>query len=484
MKKETKLTRRQVLRLSALAGTGAVLAACAAPAQPAAPTQPAAPAEPAQPAATEAPAPTEAPAAPAGGTVQVLHRQEYFKALEEELKKQTEEFITSLGYTPDVSTVNPEVFGDFVAKMQAAVAAGNPPDLAYHGNSVSVLYDADTVTDVTDIVDELVSKHGEVVPANAERNARFDGKWWSVPFITSAGAWFVRRDVAESVGVDVTQLPKLQDRLDAAVKMSDPAKEMYGWGLTVNRSGDGHGLIQTAFQAFGGRAVDETGTKITFNSPETIAGVEWLAAIYTDEKYKPILPPGVESWTDPSNNEAYLAGKIAMTQNAFSVYAAAKRDNNPVYPNTAVVRFPLTNDGAVELGGGNAQWYTIFRGVKNRDVAKQIILHFIDPAQFTPLSGLGGGLFMPAYKNNWTDDLLKLEPAFPTLKEIMFNPTDYTGFAYPAQPNAAIDAWFATGFLSEMMANVITGKMSAAEAVKDATERGIAIFEEKGLPQS
>lgn len=107
MKKETKLTRRQVLRLSALAGTGAVLAACAAPAQPAAPTQPAAPAEPAQPAATEAPAPTEAPAAPAGGTVQVLHRQEYFKALEEELKKQTEEFITSLGYTPDVSTVNP-----------------------------------------------------------------------------------------------------------------------------------------------------------------------------------------------------------------------------------------------------------------------------------------------------------------------------------------------------------------------------------------
>ena len=482
MKSAKKLTRRELLRLSAFASSSMILAACGvqtAPQQPTPQTEPASTGQTTQPSA-----PTTAPAAPAGGTVQVLHRQEYFKALETELKKQTEEFIASLGYTPDVSTVNPEVFGDFIAKMQAAVAAGNPPDLAYHGNSVSILYDSDIVEDVTEIVDELTAKYGEVVPASAPRNARFNGRWWSVPFITHSGAWFVRKDVAEKAGVDLKQLPKLQERLDAAVKMSDPASGMYGWGMTVNKSGDGHGLIQIAFQAFGGRAVDETGTKITFNSPETIAGVEWLATIYTDAKYKPILPPGIESWTDPSNNEAYLAGKIAMTMNGFSLYAAAKRDNNPVYPNTAVLRFPLTNDGTVELNSGLAQWYTIFKGVKHRDVAKKIITHFIDPERFTPLSGLGGGLFMPAYKNNWTDELLQLEPAFSTLKEIMFNPTDYTGFAYPAQPNAAIDAWFATGFLSEMMSNIITGRMTAAQAVKEATDKGIAIFEEKGLPQS
>jgi ABC-type glycerol-3-phosphate transport system substrate-binding protein len=143
----------------------------------------------------------------------------------------------------------------------------------------------------------------------------------------------------------------------------------------------------------------------------------------------------------------------------------------------------LTNDGKTELGGGGAQWFSIFKNSKNVDAAKQYIMHFIDPKVFTPLSGLGGGLFMPAYTNNWTDELLKLEPAFPALKEIMVNPNDYTGFAFPAQANAAIDAWFATGFLSEMMSNVITGKMSAEDAVTDATKKGTAIFEEKGLPQ-
>jgi ABC-type transport system substrate-binding protein len=68
--KRNKLTRRQLLRLSALAGTGAVIAACA-PSQPSAPAAPAAPAatEPPAAGATEAPAAaTEAPAATAAPT--------------------------------------------------------------------------------------------------------------------------------------------------------------------------------------------------------------------------------------------------------------------------------------------------------------------------------------------------------------------------------------------------------------------------------
>ena len=505
-----KVSRRQLLRgLSQgtlVVGGGALLAACA-PAQPASPAQTAAPAAPA---ATTAPAaeatvapteaaateptaaattaaeasPTEAPAAGAGGTVQVLHRQEYFKGLEDELKKQTEEFITSIGYTPDVSTVNPEVFGDFVAKMQAAVAAGAPPDLTYHTNTISTMYDAEVLEDHSAIVADLVGKYGDIVPVNAERTGKFEDKWWSVPFISNSGAWFVRKDIAEAAGVDINDLGTLEKRRDAALKMSDPSKEMYGWGLTVNKSGDGHGTIQSAFQAFGGRAVDETGEKITFNSPETIEGIKFLADIYTNEKYKPMLPPGVESWTDPSNNEAYLAGKTGMTQNAFSIYAAAKKDNLPLFPNTAVVQFPTTNDGKISLGSGGSGWYSIMKGAKQMDAAKQIIQHFIEPSVFTPLSILGGGLNMPAYKNAWTDELVKADPAFATLKEIIFSPTDFTGFAYPAQTNAAIDAWFNTGFLSEMMSNIITGKMTAEAAVEDATKKGVAIFEEKGLPQS
>jgi multiple sugar transport system substrate-binding protein len=472
--------------MGAIMGAGATLAAaCGAPAAPAAPT--AAPKVDA-PAPTEAPKeepkPTEAPKPAAGGKVQVLHRQEYFKDLETALKAQTEEYIKSIGFEPDVSTVNPEVFGDFMAKMQAAVAAGNPPDLTYHGNSVAQMFDSELTEDHSALVADLVSKFGDIVPAAAARNAKFEDKWWSAPHGSNIGGWFVRKDWAKEAGVDLTKFGTFQERIEGALKMSDPSKERFGWGLTINKSGDGHGLIQAAFQAFGGRAVDETGKKIAFNSPATVEGVKFLANVYTDAKYKPMLPPGVESWTDTSNNEAYLAGKIGVTANAPSVYAKAKADKNPVFENTAWLGFPLTNDGKLELGNGANSWYSIMKGAKQADAAKQIVTHFMDPKVFAPLSALGGGLVMPAYKNGWTDDLLKVDPNFPKLKDIMFNPNDYTGFAFPAQTNAAIDAWFATGFLSEMMANITTGKMTAEQAVEDAAKKGAVIFEEKGFPQA
>lgn len=464
-----QMNRRNFLRLSALIGSGVTLAACA--------TQPAAE----RPQANQS-QPGSAPSS-AGGKVQVLHRQEYFKDLETQYKAQTEEYIRSLGYEPDVSTVNPEVFGDFMAKMQAAVAAGNPPDLAYHYNSPSQMRDLDLVGDHSDIVNTLIEKYGDPVPVSVFDNVRFDGIWYSVPHSSSAGAWFVRKDWAEEAGVELASLNTLQDRLDAARRMSDPAKQRYGWGMTVNKSGDGHGLITTAFQAFGGRAVDETGTKVTFNSPETVAGIQWLADIYTKPENKDILPPGVESWTDSNNNEAFLAGQIGMTVNAFSIYAKARADQNPILPNIGIVRFPVTNDGQLELGGGGSAYYTIFKGAKQADVARQIILHFLDPQEFTPLSILGGGLVMPAYKKAWTEDLLKADQSFPGLRDIIFNPNVYLGFGHPAKPNAAIDAAFATGFLSEIMSDVITGRKTAEQAVADGHKLIVQIFEEKGLPQ-
>jgi multiple sugar transport system substrate-binding protein len=480
MKQSSKLTRRQLLRMGAVLGAGATLAsACGTPAAPAAPKAEAPKAE----APKEEVKPTEAPKAASGGKLTVLHRQEYFKDLEVELKAKTEAFIKEKGMEPDVSTVNPEVFGDFMAKMEAAVAAGNPPDLAYHGNSVAQIFDKDLAEDHSGIVTEAEGKFGKIVPSTAPRNAKFEDKWRSVPHSSNIGGWFVRKDLAAAAGVDLTKIKTLQDRLDAAVKMSDPGKEIAGWGMTVNKSGDAHGLITTVFQAFGGRAVDETGKKVTFNSPETVAGIQWLADIYSKPDFKKVLPAGVESWTDPTNNEAYLAGKVAMTVNAPSVYAKARADKNPVFENTAWINFPTSNDGKFELGSGGNQWFTIFKGAKNADGAKQVIMYVLDPATFAPLSKLGGGLVMPAYEKAWTDDLLAYDANFPNLKNIMFNPNDYTGFAFPSQTNAAIDAAFATGFLSALMADVISGKSSAADAVKQYDQQIKDIFNEKGLPQ-
>jgi len=159
-----------------------------------------------------------------------------------------------------------------------------------------------------------------------------------------------------------------------------------------------------------------------------------------------------------------------------------KQDGNPLLEKTTVLRSPRANDGTVLETGGNG-WFSIFRGAQNIDLAKKVILHLLDPANFMQMVQLGGGLFLPAYKNLWTDEVVAIDPNFATLREIIFSPTPFTGFAWPADPNAAIDAVTAAAIQSEMMANVTTGKMTAEQAVEDAHNKIVRIFEELGLPQ-
>jgi multiple sugar transport system substrate-binding protein len=488
---DRRFSRRTFLRAT-MAGAGtALLAACGAstatpPAATSAPAA-AATAAPAAPAATAAgAAPTNTPAPlPQGsaGKLTVIHRTEYFAVVQEKFRTAVEQFAKDQGVQLDISTANPEVFGDFMAKMQAAVQAGVPPDLSYHQLSIQQMRALDLVEDVSDVVDEVVKKYGDIVPVTAAKNAKIEDKWWAVPFMSQTAGWFARKDVFEAAGIDVNTLDTLDKRRDAALKISDASKKMWGWGLTINKSGDGNGFITDVIQAFGGSYTDQTGKKVTFNSPESVAAVKWLQETYTSDKYKPMLPPGIESWTDPSNNEAYLAGTIALTANQFSIYGKAKADKNPVFEKTALLHKFKTNDGKLLEAGQNG-WLTIFKGSKNIDVAKKLILHLLDPQIFDPMVREGGLLFLPAYKNLWTDDLLKIDTIFPTVKEILFNPNAYTGAAYPADPNPAIDGITAAAIQSQMMANVTTGQMSAEDAVKDAHDRIVQLFEEAGLPQS
>jgi multiple sugar transport system substrate-binding protein len=467
-----KISRRKFLTAAAGASAAALVAAGS--------NIPSALAQATQPPPTNTPLPLPVGSA---GQLTVIHKTEYFVEVQNLFRQTVEKFAAAKNIKLDISTANPELFGDFTTKMQAAVQAGNPPDLGYHVLSIPQMYALDIVEDVTDVVEKAISLYGDVVPKVAADNAKIDNKWWAVPFMSVTGAWFARKDVFSAANIDVTTLDTWDKRRDAALAVSNPDKKIWGWGLTVNRSGDGHGLILGVLQGFGASFTDATGLKVTFNSPQAVAAVKWLQEIYTSPKYKPMLPPGVESWTDTSNNEAYLAGTIALTINQPSVYAKAKADKNPVFENTAILRGPKTLDGKMLEAGGSG-WLTIFKGAKNKDVAKELIVTLLDPANIVPMAELGGGLFLPAYTKLWTDKLISADPNFKALQDIMFNPDTFYGRSHPAKPSALIDAIDGAGITSQMMADAISGGMTAEQAVKNAHDKIVQIFEEGGVKQS
>jgi multiple sugar transport system substrate-binding protein len=422
----------------------------------------------------------------AAGKLTVIHRTEYFPEAQTLFRDQVSAFAEANNVDLDISTTNPESFGDFLGKMTAAVKAGNPPDFAYTTNvSIAQLNTLDLVEDVSDVVAEAEAKYGSIMPGmNAAKTGRFDGKWKSIPYIGSVNGYFARGDKLKEKGIDPASLKTWSDRREAALAISDPANGFYGWGFTPNKGGDGSGFCQAIMQAFGGHFTDETGQKVTFNSPETVAAFEWLVETYDHNgKYAAMIPPGVESWTDTGNNEAWGAGSIGFTLNAFSVYAASKKDDLPFFKDMLVLRAPTANNGDSRDGGQVNGWLHIFKGAPNVDLAKQLALDLLDPNNFNKISAIAGGLFMPAYENLWTDELIAADPNFAIIKEQVSVPEPFLGWSWPAAPAAQIDAIRAQSILEQAVGNAISGRMSAAEAVEDGHNKIVQIFEEGGIMQ-
>jgi multiple sugar transport system substrate-binding protein len=99
------------------------------------------------------------------------------------------------------------------------------------------------------------------------------------------------------------------------------------------------------------------------------------------------------------------------------------------------------------------------------------------------MSSVAGGLFMPAYENLWTDELLATDPNFKIIKSQVGVENPFLGPSWPANPNAAIDAIRAQGVVEQSVGNMISGRMKPAEAVKDAHDKIVQIFEEGGIAQ-
>jgi multiple sugar transport system substrate-binding protein len=470
-------SRRKFLGMSATALGALGLSACGAGSPPAAPQV-----------NVEVPQAVIDAAAPfRGQQVRMLSQKLYSEAANEALDRSIQKFAEATGTTVENSLVQADG-GDIVAKIHAEVEAGTARDLAFMTDSrfVAQFHSLGDLTDVSDIVAELTAEFGEPT-AESKNYCVFDGKWYAIPYHFIGVGSFARKDWLQEKGIALKDFYTWEEMRDIALEVSDPAQRRFGWGMTINRSGDANGMIETIINGYGGSLTSNDGTKVTFNTPETVEAVAFLGDIYTNPKYKPMLPPGIESWTDSSNNENWLAGILGYTRNQYSVYADAKSKNNPVHANTHPFIDCIGPATQTPLMIGQSQAFVVFKGVANPDLAKQVAKYLVSG---TPLLGVAKeahGLAMPAWQKVWDSDPFYTsgDPAFPALRKITelqlpLNTT--TGNSFPQKPSPGAQAAVAAYLLTDMMQQVVQGAPASA-AVAEAHDRMLQIFEQQGLPQ-
>jgi multiple sugar transport system substrate-binding protein len=529
-RRDPQLTRRSFLGGIAASAAAAILAACGgstATDTPAAkPTTAAAPTT-APAAATAAPAVATAPAgsaaaaatkpassaaagttAPSGsavassgpvGTIPVpapdkfkgqkltmISRQEYFKGTQDIIDTELQTFAKQIGVDISNDHLNVDQ-GDTVSRQDSAVKSGSVQEMMYGATYAPQWHQLDDIVDVSDVVEELQKVYGPVEDG-AKIDAFFDGKWYGIPYQSNAGGYFLRKDWLDEKGIKADDVKTWENARDVALQISDPSKNRFGWGNTWNRSGDGNTNIQGPLYAYGGAFVNNEGTKVVFNSPETVAAISFLADIFTNAKYRNMLPPGVNSWTDPNNNEAWLAGTVGLTQNAYTLYAKSYADKNPVYEKTAIVA-GFTGPGTDQIiNTPGSQYFVIFKGAKNVPLAKEVAKHMVGGAPLLNVAKVSLGLIMPVYKGIWGSDPFYAngDPSFPALRTLIEAPLPIkskTGFSYPQTPTPGQNAVLSQYILPDMMGDIILKGTKVQDAVKAAHDRMVQVFEQLGLKQ-
>ncbi|MDQ2786308.1 MAG: ABC transporter substrate-binding protein [Chloroflexota bacterium] len=422
-----------------------------------------------------------------GMTLNMISRNEYFKSSEQALDSDLADWAKLIGIKVNNDRVNVDT-GDFATKVDAAVKAGSPPDLVYVDRFLSQFVQLGDLTDMADSVTQAQQVFGPVEDGS-KINLMIDGKWWCLPYFANGNGWFARKDWLAEKNIQPTSIKTFEQLRDAALAISDPSKNRFGWGLTTNTGGDGTGTVTSVVYAYGGAVVSNDGKKVVFNSPETVTAVSFLADIYTNSKYKNMLPPGVNGWTDTSNNEAWLAGTIGITQNAYTLYAQSFATKNPVYGNTAVLpgfTGPATEQVIATPGSG---YLAIPKGAKNPDLAKATALYLIGGSAFLNLAKPSLGLIMPTYKNEWnTDPFYNTgDPSFPALRQIIEGKlpiTTKTGYAFPQSPSPIYEQGVnGQHILNDMMGSIIQKGTKPADAVKAAHDQLVAAAVQLGLPQ-
>src|SRR5262245_19103352 len=353
-------------------------------------------------------------------------------------------------------------FGDREQKFVAAIEAGNPHDVAEMNYQGPMRYTA-ALRDVSKLAKDLAGARGGLLPY-ADRVVQLNGQYFAVARLAFGGGLHIRKDLVAEKGL---KMPKVYDPdvLEVARKCQDPSKDLWGFGQTLNRCDDGNGFMQAILWDYGGSAWDKDG-KPALGTTFLKQNLEALQfAVDTIQKQK-IQPPGVMGWTDVSNNEAYMAGKLVCTNNGASLYYAMGAKKHPLYEKTAVILTPGGPGGSFAFAG--AYNWGVFQKSKYHELSEDLIRWVEDEKRFGEYMKACSGQAGPVYKSRAEDPYWKTDPNYESMKENILRSV-WPGYPGPITP-AAIEVQ-AQYILCDMAGRVVTAGLSPEAALKEAHKR-------------
>lgn len=250
----------------------------------------------------------------------------------------------------------------------------------------------------------------------AVRTAMYQGRLYAVPDYSNADLLYYRKDILAKAGVH--RPPATWAQLEYLAKTVAPRYGLQGYagtfaqyeGLTVN--------FAEGVQSAGGSILNAAGTQVTLNTPQALAGLEFLV----DGFRQGWIPKAALKYEEVAAQDEFVSGKFLFLNDWPDVYAALGPDASRKY---GIAALPgLNGPGSSSLGGANL-------AISAYSQHQQTALHFIQFMTTPQIQTimLERGSFPPVLKQ------LYAEPALTS--RFKYLPTLY-GAIETARPRPAI----------------------------------------------
>jgi multiple sugar transport system substrate-binding protein len=175
---------------------------------------------------------------------------------------------------------------DFMAKFTSAVQSGSRPNTSMvTTDRVQDMVAMGGLVDLTDRINGWADKKN--FPDSVWPGCTVDGKLYGVPAFMFVNWLYYRVDWFQEAGI-AKPPDTLQEFRDAAIKLTDPSKKRFGFGL---RGGDGgEGYLLDVIRSYGVDFVDADG-KVVMDKGKATEAVAFYAGLFTTDKVSPPSAP-------------------------------------------------------------------------------------------------------------------------------------------------------------------------------------------------
>ncbi|GAA1583993.1 ABC transporter substrate-binding protein [Kribbella sancticallisti] len=455
MNEPTRISRRDLLVLTAVAGAAA---ACGDGGDDAGPPE----------ATVPAPSPTvRDPASALSGGLSILLWSHFVPSHDVWFDQFAKDWGRQVGVEVSIDHINNT---EIVARTAAEIQARQGHDLIQYIAPLSQF--EPSVVDLKDVAQEAQKRHGDQLPlcVKSSQNSTTDKHYAFAPaWAPDPGDY--RKSLWEGAG-----LPNGPASWDDLLRGGAEIKKgkRIQMGLGMSQEIDSNMVGRALLWSYGGSIQDEN-EQVVINSPETVAAVEFMQRLF-----KETMTNEVFSWNPASNNQGLIAGQMSFIVNSISAWRTAQEANPEVADDIYFV--PALKGPKAALAAQHVMYnWIVPNHAKNVDAAKEFLLHYTD--NLAPAAYHSKLYDLPAFPkvvpqlNSWLDnDPFGARPA--NKLAVLKNAIEWsTNVGHPGPANTAIGEVFATFIIPNMYAKAARGELTAEQAVADAERQIKPIFD-------